>query len=196
VRFTPAAELDDVILIEPRVHTDERGFFLESYHQRKFAEAGFRVEFVQENHSRSVHGVLRGLHFQHPRGQGKLVRVIRGEIFDVAVDIRIGSPTFGRWIGARLSEENRRQLYIPPDFAHGFVVTSPEADVVYRCTEFYHPEDEGGLAWDDPALAIDWPIEEPILSRKDSAGMTLRELERAGKLPTYRRPEPATPGGI
>jgi dTDP-4-dehydrorhamnose 3,5-epimerase len=188
VRFTPAAELPDVILIEPRVHADDRGFFLESYHREKFAEAGLPAEFVQDNHSRSLHGVLRGLHFQAPRGQGKLVRVVRGEIYDVAVDIRVGSPTFGHWVGVQLSAENRHQLYIPPDFAHGFAVTSAEADVVYKCTEIYHPGDEGILAWNDPTLAIPWPITEPRLSEKDAHGTTLRDLERAGRLPHYHHP--------
>ncbi len=196
MRFTPAAELPDVILIAPRVHADDRGFFLESYHQQRFAEAGLTAEFVQDNHSHSARGVLRGLHFQHPHGQGKLVRVTRGEIFDVAVDIRVGSPTFGRWVGVHLSGENLLQLYIPPDFAHGFMVTSDEADVIYKCTEIYHPEDEGILVWNDPALAIPWPIAEPRLSDKDANAMTLRELERAGKLPTYHRPELAAPSGI
>jgi dTDP-4-dehydrorhamnose 3,5-epimerase len=191
VRFTPAAELPEIILIEPRVHSDERGFFLESYHYQRFAAAGLDMAFVQDNHSRSAYGVLRGLHFQHPRGQGKLVRVTRGEIFDVAVDIRIGSPTFGQWYGTLLSEENRRQLYIPPNFAHGFMVTSEEADVLYKCTELYYPEGEGVLAWDDPALAIEWPTAEPKLSQKDANGTTLHELQRAGKLPSYHLPEPA-----
>lgn len=191
MRFTPAAELPDVILIEPRVFRDERGFFLESYQRERFAEAGLDLDFVQDNHSRSTHGILRGLHFQHPRGQGKLIRVVRGEIFDVAVDIRLGSPTFGRWVGYTLSEENHRLLYIPPGFAHGFVVTSAEADVCYKCTELYHPQDEGILAWDDRRLAIDWPVAEPKLSGKDKAGSTLFELERAGRLPTYNEPAPA-----
>jgi dTDP-4-dehydrorhamnose 3,5-epimerase len=192
VRFTPAAELPDVILIEPRVFRDERGFFLESYQRERFAEAGLDLDFVQDNHSRSTHGILRGLHFQHPRGQGKLIRAERGEIFDVAVDIRLGSPTFGRWVGYTLSEENHRLLYIPPGFAHGFVVTSEVADVCYKCTEFYHPEGEGILAWDDQKLAIDWPVAKPKLSGKDNAGSTLLELERAGRLPAYNEPEPAT----
>jgi dTDP-4-dehydrorhamnose 3,5-epimerase len=186
VRFTPAAELPDVVLIEPRVHRDERGFFLESYQRERFAAAGLDLDFVQDNHSRSTYGILRGLHFQHPRGQGKLIRAIRGEVYDVAVDIRVGSPTFGRWAGFTLSEENHRLLYIPPGFAHGFDVTSAEAYVCYKCTGFYHPEDEGILAWDDMRVGINWPIAQPRLSDKDSNGVTLLELERAGRLPSVR----------
>lgn len=193
MRFTPVAELPDLILIEPRVHRDDRGFFLEHYQRERFAEAGLDLDFLQDNHSRSGYGVLRGLHFQHPRGQGKLVRVVRGEIFDVAVDIRRDSPTFGRWAGFTLSEENHRLLYIPPGFAHGFVVTSPEADVNYKCTELYYPAGEGVLAWDDERLAIEWPIREPILSEKDRKGATLLELDRAGRLPDFERAQPASP---
>lgn len=180
-----------MVLIEPRVYRDERGFFLESYQRERFAAAGIDLDFVQDNHSRSTHGILRGLHFQHPRGQGKLIRVVRGEIFDVAVDIRLGSPTYGRWVGYTLSEDNQHSLYIPPGFAHGFVVTGEVADVCYKCTEFYHPEGEGILAWDDLRLAIDWPVAEPKLSGKDNAGSTLFELERAGRLPAYNELAPA-----
>lgn len=189
------AELPELIIVEPVVHKDHRGFFLESYHRRHFARAGLDLDFVQENHSYSVGGVLRGLHFQHPHAQGKLVRVTRGEIYDVAVDIRVGSPTFGRWAGTHLSETNRCQFYIPPGFAHGFVVTSGEADVVYRCTEFYHPGADRTLAWNDQELAITWPVDEPVISDKDSNAPSLRELERAGALPTYRELETATTSG-
>jgi len=185
MQFTRLSELPDIVLIEPRVHHDERGFFLESYQQQRFERAGLPTEFVQDNHSRSKAGVLRGLHFQHPKGQGKLVRVVRGEVYDVAVDIRVGSPTFGRWVGLLLSEENQRALYIPPGFAHGFVTTREETDLVYKCTELYHPEHEGVLAWDDPEIGIDWPIVDPLVSTKDAEGRTLGELEEVGRLPTY-----------
>jgi dTDP-4-dehydrorhamnose 3,5-epimerase len=185
VQFTSPPDLPGIVLVEPAVHGDHRGFFLESYHQARFAAAGLDLPFVQDNHSRSAQGVLRGLHFQHPRGQGKLVRVVRGEVFDVAVDIRLGSPTFGRWFGARLSEANRRQLYIPPGFAHGFVVTAPEADVLYKCTEFYHPEHDHALCWNDPRVGVRWPVGDPTLSAKDAAAPTLEELERQGVLPRY-----------
>lgn len=195
MRFTPVAELPELVIIEPVVHTDHRGFFLESYHRLHFAQAGLDLDFVQENHSYSLGGILRGLHFQHPYAQGKLVRVTRGEIYDIAVDIRVGSPTFGCWAGIHLSETNRRQLYIPPGFAHGFVVTGTEADVIYRCTEFYHPGADRALAWNDPELGIAWPFEEPLLSEKDRNAPTLRELKLAGALPTYRELEPAAPGG-
>lgn len=187
MRFTRVTEIPDLVIVEPPIHSDDRGFFLETYHHERFREAGITATFVQDNHSRSVTGVLRGLHFQHPRGQGKLVRVVRGEIYDVAVDIRTGSPTFGRWAGVLLSEENQRQLYIPPGFAHGFVVTRGEADVTYKCTEIYYPRYEAVLAWDDPEIGIEWPVKDPILSRKDAQGSTLRELERAGRLPEYER---------
>lgn len=195
VRFTPVAELPDLILIEPRVHRDERGFFLESYQKDHFAAAGIDLEFLQDNHSHSTYGVLRGLHFQHPHGQGKLIRVVRGKVYDVAVDIRRGSPTFGRWAGVTLSEEDQHLLYIPPGFAHGFVAMSAVADLCYKCTELYHPEAEGVLAWDDQSVGIRWPIAHPKLSGKDSNGATLSELESAGKLPEYDQPQPATAGG-
>lgn len=185
MQFTPVAELPGLIIVEPTVHTDHRGFFMESYQRLHFARAGLDIDFVQENHSYSVRNVLRGLHFQHPHAQGKLVRVTRGEIYDVAVDIRVGSPTFGRWAGITLSDSNRRQLYIPPGFAHGFAVLSDEADVIYRCSEFYHPDADRSLAWNDPDLAIDWPVARPIISEKDSKAPTLRALECAGALPQY-----------
>lgn len=159
--------LPGVRIIEPKVFDDERGFLLESYHTRRYVEAGIPGYFVQDNHSRSRRGVLRGLHYQRSYPQGKLVWVTRGEVFDVAVDIRQGSPTFGCWVGVTLSEENHRQLYIPPGFAHGFCVLSDTADLLYKCTDFYHPEDERGILWCDPDLGIDWPVMTPILSKKD-----------------------------
>ncbi|RMF81742.1 MAG: dTDP-4-dehydrorhamnose 3,5-epimerase [Nitrospirae bacterium] len=160
-------QLPGVIEIEPEVFGDPRGFFMEIYHREKYREAGIDVEFVQENHSRSGRRVLRGLHYQLRHPQGKLVRVVAGEIFDVAVDIRRSSPHFGEWAGAVLSAENRRLLYIPPGFAHGFCVTSDLAEVVYLCTDFYDPEDDRGILWSDPEIDIHWPITEPVLSRKD-----------------------------
>jgi len=166
---TVATELPGVLIIEPRVFTDARGFFLESYHAQRYAEAGLPEVFVQDNHSRSVKGTLRGLHYQLRRPQGKLLRATRGAIFDVAVDIRRGSPTFGRWVGVELSEDNKRQLFVPAGFAHGFCVTSEVAEVEYKCTDFYIPEDERGIIWSDPSIGIRWPVREPILSTKDRA---------------------------
>lgn len=168
--------LEGVVVIEPRVITDARGFFLETYHAPRYAAAGIPGPFVQDNHSRSVHGTLRGLHWQWRRPQGKLVRVIEGAIFDVAVDIRPDSPTFGRWVGVELSAENFRQCYIPPGFAHGFCVLSDAAQVEYKCTDLYDPHDEGGLIWNDPDVGIAWPVSEPILSPRDLRHPTLREL--------------------
>jgi dTDP-4-dehydrorhamnose 3,5-epimerase len=168
--------LPGVILIEPRVHRDERGFFLESYHRQKFQEGGIRSSFVQDNHSRSTRDTLRGLHLQRTKLQGKLIRVIEGTIFDVAVDVRRGSRHFAKWIGFELSAENFRQLYIPPGFAHGFAVTSDAAQVEYKCTEMYAPEDELTIAWDDPQIGIEWPLKEPLLSKKDQAGKRLYEV--------------------
>jgi dTDP-4-dehydrorhamnose 3,5-epimerase len=176
MEFRPT-ELAGVVLIEPNVFEDERGFFMESFHKRKFAAAGIDVEFVQDNHSRSSQGVLRGLHYQLAHPQGKLVRVIRGRILDVAVDLRRSSPTFGRATGHELSESNRRQLYIAPGFAHGFCVMSDVAEVVYKCTDFYFPEDERTLLWSDPALAINWPVADPVISAKDQRGRPLAEAE-------------------
>ncbi len=166
--------LQDLLLISPRVFGDERGFFFESWNQRAFSEAGIDVDFVQDNHSRSRRGILRGLHYQTQQTQGKLVRVIRGAVFDVAVDLRRDSPSFGRWFGTELSAENKRMLWVPPGFAHGFYVVSEEADFLYKCTDFYHPASEVSLRWDDPALGIDWPLvdgEAPQLSAKDAAGL-------------------------
>lgn len=175
MNFVPT-ELPGVILIEPQVFRDERGFFLETYHQAKFAHAGLDVTFVQDNHSRSIQGTLRGLHAQWRRPQGKLVRVIQGEILDVVVDIRLDSPTFGRWLGIRLSAENFRQLYVPPGFVHGFCVVSAVAEVLYKCTALYDPGDEIGVIWNDPEIGIDWGIREPLLSEKDRRLPTLRAL--------------------
>ena len=175
--------LPGVIVIEPKVFGDERGFLLESYQQEKYREAGLADSFVQDNHSRSCRGVLRGLHYQLNNPQGKLIYVVRGEIFDVAVDIRRGSESFGRWFGAVLSEENHRQMYMPAGFAHGFCVLSEIADVTYKCTGFYTPGDDYEILWSDAEIGIDWPIDEPILSAKDSQAPRLSE---AGEnLPFY-----------
>ncbi|MCA3749546.1 MAG: dTDP-4-dehydrorhamnose 3,5-epimerase [Rubrobacter sp.] len=177
-------ELPGVLVVEPQVFGDERGFFMESFNGRRYREAGLPEGFVQDNLSFSRRGVLRGLHFQHPQGQGKLVSVLRGEVFDVAVDVRRGSPTFGRWTGLSLSEENKRQLYIPPGFAHGFVVLSEAALFFYKCTEYYAPECERTVLWSDPEIGIDWPVGEPVLSEKDRAAPALREMP-PGHLPRY-----------
>ncbi len=163
--------IPEVMLIEPKVFGDARGFFFESFNQKAFNEAtGTQHEFVQDNHSRSAKGVLRGLHYQVQQPQGKLVRVVRGAVFDVAVDIRRGSPTFGQWVGQELSEDNRRQLWVPPGFAHGFVVLSEMAEFLYKTTDYYAPQFERSLAWDDPVLAIRWPVHAPMLSEKDAQG--------------------------
>jgi len=159
--------LDGIVVIEPKVFGDHRGFFYESYHYQRYCDAGITAVFVQDNQSRSVKNTLRGLHYQVNPGQGKLVRVIDGEIFDVAVDVRWQSPTFGQWFGINLSAENKKQLYIPVGFAHGFCVLSDFAEVNYKCTDYYSPKDERGILWNDPALAIEWPIENPILSVRD-----------------------------
>lgn len=176
MRFAPAdAGLPEVILVEPDVYRDDRGFFLETWREERYREAGIPGPFVQDNHSRSARGTLRGLHAQVRRPQGKLVRAVRGEIFDVAVDIRPGSPTFGRWAGATLTEENFRQLWVPPGFAHGFCVLSETAEVEYKCTDVYMKEDEIAIAWDDPEIGIRWPVGmgEPLLSPRDRAAVSL-----------------------
>jgi dTDP-4-dehydrorhamnose 3,5-epimerase len=169
--------LPGVLILEPRVFGDERGFFLESFNQQAFdAAVGQHVAFVQDNHSRSARGVLRGLHFQKPpHAQGKLVRVVQGRVFDVAADVDPASPTFGRWVGVELSETNHRQLWIPPGYAHGFLVLSDSADFLYKTTAYYAPQHEGGVRWDDPRLAIAWPLQgtEPTLSGKDAAESAL-----------------------
>lgn len=175
-----ALAIPDVLLFEPKVFGDARGFFLESYNRKAFDEAtGTRIEFVQDNHSRSGRGVLRGLHYQlPPKAQGKLVRVVRGVVFDVAVDIRRSSPTFGKWVGAELSEDNHRQLWIPPGFAHGFVVLSDSADFQYKVTEYWSPEHERSILWSDPALGIHWPLDSaPALSAKDAAAPLFSNAE-------------------
>jgi dTDP-4-dehydrorhamnose 3,5-epimerase len=182
VKVSPTG-LPGVVLVEPQVFEDARGFFLETYHREKYAAAGITAAFVQDNHSHSAHRTLRGLHAQRSRAQGKLVRAVRGEMFDVAVDIRVGSPSFGRWTGATLSGANFRQLYIPPGFAHGFCVLSDEVDVEYKCTDLYVPGDEITVAWNDPEIGIDWPVREPILSAKDRNAPRLSELR--DRLPRY-----------
>lgn len=175
--------LPGLLVVEPRVFEDARGFFLERYHAGRYAEAGLDAAFVQDNHSRSRRGTVRGLHFQRRHPQGKLVEVARGRIWDVAVDLRRGSPTFGRWEAVELSDATHRQLWVPPGFAHGFAVLSDVADVLYKCTDVYRPGDEGGVAWDDPDLGVAWPVEAPpVLSDKDRALPRLAELE-PGDLP-------------
>lgn len=188
MKFSETA-LGGVVLVEPDVFEDARGYFLETYHAGKYAEGGIAGPFVQDNFSHSVRGTLRGLHYQVNHAQGKLITALAGRIFDVAVDIRKGSPTFGRWVGVELSGENKRQLYVPPGFAHGFCVLSETADVLYKCTDVYSPQDERGIAWNDPALGIAWPVTDPLLSPKDRAYRTLREME--SELPVFRRPVPS-----
>jgi len=171
-------DLSEVLLVEPDVFEDARGFFFESWQRRKFADIGIDCDFVQDNHSRSIRGTLRGLHYQLRRSQGKLVRATAGEVFDVAVDIRRGSPTFGRWTGRWLSAENKRMLWIPPGFAHGFYVSSDVAEFQYKCTEYYDPEQERCIWWRDPAIGIEWPlVGEPLVSDKDARGVILGEAE-------------------
>ena len=182
MEFHPIA-LGGVILVEPDVHADSRGFFLESYHLEKYAAGGIAARFVQDNHSKSKRGTLRGLHAQRRSPQGKLVRAVEGEIFDIAVDVRRGSPTFGQWAGATLSAENFRQLWVPPGFVHGFCVLSESAQVEYKCTTLYDPADEYGVIWNDPDIGIDWPIEEPLLSGRDRAQPRLAEIE--DQLPVF-----------
>lgn len=179
VRFT-ALEIPELILIEPRVFADQRGFFLESYHKQRFVAAGLPADFVQDNHSGSRRGSLRGLHYQIRQPQGKLVRVVVGEAFDVAVDLRRSSPTFGRWVGVQLSAEKKNQLWVPPGFAHGFCVLSEWAEVFYKTTDYYAPEWERSLLWNDPAIGIRWPLPpglEPMLSEKDRRGLPLQQAE-------------------
>jgi len=170
-------EIPDVVLIEPKVFEDERGFFMETYKESEFFKFGIRKKFIQENHSKSKKGVLRGLHYQKPpKAQAKIVRCILGEIFDVAVDIRRNSPTYGKWVGEVLSAENKKQLYIPEGFAHGFCVLSREAEIVYKCNREYSPENERGIAWNDPVINIKWPVKRPIVSKKDSKWGIINEL--------------------
>lgn len=179
---TLRTELPDVLVIEPKLYGDQRGFFLETYLINRYVEVGIIRPFLQDNLSRSNHGVLRGLHLQHPVAQGKLVTVLRGRVLDVAVDVRVGSPTFGRHVAAELSEENRRQLWIPRGFAHGFVVLSETADFFYKCDNIYSPENEVSLRWNDPAIGINWGISNPLLSYKDASAPLLAE---AKNLPLY-----------
>lgn len=179
MRFEPTA-IPDVVLIRPQVFGDARGFFLESWNERLFGEGGLRLQFVQDNHSRSARGTLRGLHYQVKQPQGKLVRVASGAIFDVAVDLRRSSPTFGRWVGATLSDENHHVMWVPPGFAHGFLVLSESADFLYKCTDFYLPENERSIRWNDAALGIAWPLPgdaEPLLSVKDRAAGAFEDAE-------------------
>jgi len=171
-----ATDLPGVIVIEPDIYRDPRGFFLETYHAQKYRDGGIGAGFVQDNHSRSMRHTLRGLHAQQRHPQGKLVRVLQGEIFDVAVDIRRGAPTFGRWVGVTLSADNFRQCYVPPGFLHGFCVLSEWADVEYKCTALYDPTDELGVVWNDPQIGIAWPVPEPILSAKDRGAVRLAEV--------------------
>jgi dTDP-4-dehydrorhamnose 3,5-epimerase len=176
--------LPSVVIIEPLVHGDARGYFFEAWHRDRYADAGLPHEFVQDNLSRSPRGILRGLHLQQPFAQGKLVQALEGEVFDVAVDMRVGSPSFGKWTGVTLTAENHRQLYVPAGFAHGFCVVSQWALFSYKCTELYHPETELSVAWDDPALGITWPISAPKLSAKDEKAQRLAEIPQA-RLPQY-----------
>jgi len=181
--------LPGVIVIEPKVYVDKRGFFLETFREDVLLQAGINAHFVQDNHTRSSQGVLRGLHYQMTQTQGKLVRVAAGSVFDVVVDVRSSSPTFGQWYGTELNEDNIKMIYVPPGFAHGFVVLSETADFIYKCTDYYHPESEQGIAWDDPDLNIDWSIaelaEKISLSDKDKQNVKLKD-QPAEKLPAYK----------
>lgn len=179
MRFTPT-RIPEVIIVDPDVFDDDRGFFMETWHEKAFEAAGIDARFVQDNHSSSPRGILRGLHYQVERPQGKLIRVVVGEAFDVAVDLRRSSPTFGQWAGATLSAANKRSIWIPPGFAHGFVVTGEAADMIYRCTDYYSPQHERTLRWDDKDVGIEWPldvIEQPILSARDADGALLKDAE-------------------
>lgn len=180
MKFIPTA-IEDVVIIEPKVFGDDRGFFMESWNKKAFAEAGINCDFVQDNHSKSKQGILRGLHYQTENTQGKLVRVTQGEVFDVAVDLRQSSPTFGQWVGVLLSEKNHRMLWVPEGFAHGFYVTSESAEFLYKCTDTYNPNAEVSLKWDDPTINIDWPLVEqqpPSLSAKDAAGLSFDQAPK------------------
>jgi dTDP-4-dehydrorhamnose 3,5-epimerase len=168
--------IPDLLVIQPRSFEDPRGFFLETFQAERYENTGIAGPFVQDNHSRSTAGVLRGLHFQKNHPQGKLVYVVRGAVYDLSVDLRTGSPTYGRWYGTTLSDENHRQMYVPPGFAHGFCVLSESVDFIYKCTDYYHPDDEGGLLWNDPDLAVEWPVESPILAPRDMGFPKLKEL--------------------
>jgi dTDP-4-dehydrorhamnose 3,5-epimerase len=185
VKVTPTA-LPEVLVVEPTVHRDDRGFFLETYQEQRYAEHGITGPFVQDNHSGSTRNTVRGLHAQRRRAQAKLVRAVEGEMLDVAVDIREGSPTFGRWVGVTLSGDNCRQLYIPAGFAHGFCVLSDMVHVEYKCTQFYDRDDELTVAWNDPGIGVEWPVATPLLSEKDRRAPTLSAL--AGRLPVFSAP--------
>ena len=169
-------KIEGLLIIEPRFFPDKRGFFMETYHQKRYSEAGIDIRFVQDNLSHSIKGTLRGLHYQIKHTQAKFVQVIRGIVFDVAVDIRRGSPTFGNWTGVYLTDENKRQVFIPEGCAHGFCVMSETADIIYKCTDFYSPEDERGILWSDPEIGIDWPVTDPVLSEKDSRNPSLSDI--------------------
>lgn len=184
IKYTET-DLPGVLLIDPAVFKDSRGFFMETFHQKKYAEAGIDHAFVQDNYSHSTRGTLRGLHYQLNYPQGKLVYVITGEIYDVAVDIRRGSPGFGKWVGQYLSDKNRRQIFVPEGFAHGFCVLSETADVLYKTTDLYNPDDEYGVLWSDPTIGIDWPVEMPVVSDKDKQFPGLKEAPEEN-LPIYK----------
>ncbi|MFC1579364.1 dTDP-4-dehydrorhamnose 3,5-epimerase [Thermodesulfobacteriota bacterium] len=177
MRFEPLPLIPEVILIQPEIFEDGRGFFMEMYHQDTFTRGGIPHVFVQDNRSRSRQGAIRGLHYQLEHPQGKLVWALSGEVFDVALDIARGSPTFGKWVGTLLSGENRKGLYVPPHFAHGFCVLSKEAEIFYKCTDFYAPEHERCIRWDDPDIAVDWPIKNPILSPRDASAPLLKDAD-------------------
>ncbi len=176
--------IPDVLIIKPQVFGDQRGFFMETFHAERYRNAGIAGPFVQDNFSRSVRNVLRGLHYQVRKPQGKLVQVMKGKVYDVAVDIRSGSPYFGRWEGIELSEENNTQFYVPPGFAHGFCVLSDVVDFAYKCTDYYNPEDEAGICWNDPDIGIDWPLDDPVLSSKDTTYPVLKDVP-SDKLPNF-----------
>lgn len=185
MKVTPT-RIPEVLLIEPQVFGDHRGYFVETWQQARYAEHGIGPAFVQDNQAASGHGILRGLHIQHPHGQGKLVQVISGAVFDVAVDVRRGSPSFGHWVGALLDATNKHQLWVPTGFLHGYLVTSEEAVFAYKCTDSYHPETQFAVRWDDPEIGIDWPRGiAPVLSEKDAAAPLLREIP-SDRLPAYR----------
>lgn len=177
MRFTPSPALPEILIVEPELFQDDRGYFAEMYHLEKFQGAGIKSLFVQDNRSLSRQGTLRGLHYQVLRPQGKLIWTLKGEIYDVAVDIRRGSPTFGKWAGRILSAGSKQGLYVPPHFAHGFCVLSREAEVFYKCTDFYFPEHERCIRWDDPDLAIEWPVKDPLLSARDASAPLLKDAE-------------------
>jgi dTDP-4-dehydrorhamnose 3,5-epimerase len=184
MKLSPTA-IPEVIEIEPDIYLDGRGFFMETYQKKRYGDSGILTGFVQDNLSYSVQGTLRGLHYQHPPSQAKLVQVLKGEIFDAAVDIRQGSPSFGRWVGVQLSEKDKHQLFIPEGFAHGFCVLSETALIYYKCSDFYSSQSEGGILWSDPDLSIDWPVKTPILSEKDSRYRFLRDTPNE-RIPIYK----------